>query len=161
MKKNKEKKICFICSSGGHFSELYKLKNIANQYNSFLVVENTENIQQDFCKKIFYTKEINRKEKFFLIRFILLFFKELFIFIKERPTHIVSTGALCGYPMMKIAKFFKKKIIYIESYARVYDLSVTGKRCLNIADLFIVQWPELQKKYPQTKYVGSLFGDKL
>lgn len=154
----KKKKICFICSSGGHFSELNKLEDIAKKYNSFLVIERTENFESDFCKKIYFTREINRREKLFIFQFLFLFLKELWIFIKERPNFIITTGALCSYPMAKIAKFFKKKIIYIESYARVYDLSETGKRMYKFADLFLVQWPELLKKYPKAKYYGDLFG---
>lgn len=158
----KKKKICFICSSGGHFSELNKLRITATKFDSFLVIEKTQNFESDFCKRIYFTKEINRNEKLFLFRFLFLCIKEFLIFIKERPTHIITTGALCSYPMAKMAKIFKKKIIYIESYARVYDLSETGKRIYKFADLFLVQWPDLIKKYPKAIFVGSFFrGDNL
>lgn len=155
-----KRKICFICSSGGHFAELNRLKKIADSYDSFLVTEKVENFKTDFCEKKYFTREINRKEKLFLFHFIALCFKELFIFIKERPDYIITTGALCAFPMAKIAKLFHKKIIYIESYARVYDLSVTGKKLYNSADLFLVQWPELVEKYPKAKYVDNVFGEE-
>lgn len=157
----KKKKICFISSSGGHFSELNKLKKITEKYDSFLVVEKVENFSTDFCERKYFLREINRQEKFFLFHFISLCFKELRIFLKEKPDYIITTGALCAYPMAKIAKLFNKKVIYIESYARVYDISLTGKKLYNLADLFLVQWPDLVEQYPKAKYYGALFDGEM
>lgn len=154
---NKKKKICFICSSGGHFSEMTRLKNVASKFDNFLVTEKTENFNSDFSNKFYFVREINRREKFFILHIFGLFIKEFFIFIREKPDVIISTGALCSVPMIKIGKIFKRKIIYIESYARVNDLSLTGKQVYKNADLFLVQWPELVYKYPKAIYLGSLF----
>ena len=158
MSKSK-RKICFICSSGGHFSELSKLKTVAEGYDSFLVVEKTEGFKTDFCKKQYFLSVINRKEFFFILHFLWMLVLELLIFFRERPDYIITTGALCSYPMARIAHFFRKKVIYIESYARIYDLSNTGHRMYRFADCFIVQWPELLEKYPKAEYHGDLFGE--
>lgn len=48
------------------------------------------------------------------------------------------------------------KIVYIESLARVSGLSVSGWLLLPIANRFIVQWPQLQKRFPSTEYYGIL-----
>ena len=154
----KKTKICFICSSGGHHSELKNMVPLKEKYDSFLITEKVENFRTNLSDKVYFVKEINRKEKLFLVKFAFMAFKQLFIFLKERPTHIVTTGALCAYPLIRIAKLFKKKVIYIESYARVYDLSLTGKKVYNHADLFLVQWPELAEKYEKAIYVGSFYG---
>lgn len=161
MKKKKQPKICFISSSGGHFSELNKLKSIADENNSFLVVEKTKNFSTDFCKKVYYIPETNRKEWFFIIRFLFLCIREFFIFIKERPDIVLTAGALASFPMAKFAKMFRKKVIYIESYARVNELSLTGKKMYGIADLFLVQWPQLADKYEKAEYHGSIFGGEV
>ncbi len=155
----KKQKICFIASSGGHFAELRNLKPLTERYDCFLVTEWVENFQSSFCEKKYFVKEINRKVKFFLFRMLWLFLRELFIFIKQRPSVVISTGALCAYPMLRIAKFFRKKVIYIESYARIDDLSTTGKKIYNHCDLFLVQWEELKEKYPKAEYVGAFFGE--
>ena len=131
---------------------------LKDKYDSFLITEKVENFRTNLSDKVYFVKEINRKEKLFLVKFAFMAFKQLFIFLKERPTHIVTTGALCAYPLIRIAKLFKKKVIYIESYARVYDLSLTGKKVYNHADLFLVQWPELAEKYEKAIYVGSFYG---
>ncbi|WP_191976308.1 hypothetical protein [Limosilactobacillus reuteri] len=51
----------------------------------------------------------------------------------------------------------KKKVIYIESFARITTPSLTGKILYHFADLFIVQWKELLKVYPKAKYFGGIF----
>jgi beta-1,4-N-acetylglucosaminyltransferase len=52
----------------------------------------------------------------------------------------------------------KCKIIFVESICRVKTLSLTGQILyrLRIANSFIVQWPELQTKYPNAIYMGRL-----
>ncbi|KZK42839.1 hypothetical protein AM2_2498 [Lactococcus cremoris] len=51
----------------------------------------------------------------------------------------------------------RAKVIFIESYARTETLSLTGKLVYRLSDLFIVQWPDLSKKYSKAKYYGELF----
>lgn len=48
------------------------------------------------------------------------------------------------------------KIIFCESFARVQHLSLTGKLLYWLADEFVVQWPQLQAKYPKTTYLGVI-----
>lgn len=44
----------------------------------------------------------------------------------------------------------------MESFARVTALSLSGRILIWIADRFLVQWPELAKRYPKVEYVGIL-----
>ena len=39
MGSGKEKKVCFIASSGGHWEELMCLKSVAQKYDAFYVTE--------------------------------------------------------------------------------------------------------------------------
>ena len=50
-----------------------------------------------------------------------------------------------------------KKVIYIESFARVDEPSLTGKLMYHVADLFIVQWKEMMEFYPNAVYGGGIF----
>lgn len=47
-------------------------------------------------------------------------------------------------------------IVYVESFCRVDDISVTGKLLYPIADRFIVQWDKLAEKYSRAEYLGDL-----
>lgn len=52
----------------------------------------------------------------------------------------------------------RARIVFVESVCRVNSLSLSGKIFyhLRLTDDFIVQWPELKKKYPRSIYLGRL-----
>lgn len=155
--KKKKKKICFVSSSGGHLEEISRLKDIEKKYDNFLITEKNSFSQVNFSKKQYYLPQTNRKEILFIFKFIFSFIKSFFIFIKEKPNVIISTGALSSYPMCIIGKLFKKKVIYIESFARCDKPSLTGKLLYKKADLFIVQWEEMLEFYPDAIFGGGIF----
>ena len=51
------------------------------------------------------------------------------------------------------------RIVYVESIARVASLSLSGKILYHarMADAFFVQWPDLQRRFPRSRYKGRLF----
>lgn len=150
-------KICFVSSSGGHWEELMCLHELGEKYNSIYVTEKGGQAEATKQSKLYTIQQINRYEKKFYFHFIKLFFVALKILCYEKPDLIITTGALIAYPFCLIAKLMKKKVIYIESFARVKDRSLTGKLVYPFADLFLVQWEDLLELYPKAKYVGGIF----
>ncbi len=156
--KNKKKKICLIASSGGHFEQLLMLRKLSDEFDTFITTEKTQYNKKD--KKInHYLIQVNRKESLFLIKMILNLFKSMYIFCIERPDIIVSTGVLATIPMLYIGHIFNKKVIYIESFAKINSPTQTGKLIYKnkIADRFYVQWPEMLKIYPDAIYIGGIY----
>ncbi len=152
-----KKKICFVASSGGHLEEISRLKRVESSYESFLVTEKSDFEVKNFCEKKYYTYQINRRELLFLPKFLWLFIKAWRIFRKEKPDYVITTGALVAYPFCILAKWKKKKVIYIESFARVNHASLTGKLLYKHADLFIVQWEDMLEHYPKSVLGGGIF----
>ena len=150
-------KVCFVASSGGHWEELMCLKEIVEENDSFFVTEKGGQSEDAKMNNIYTLPQINRHEKKFLFHFIKMFFEAFKILSKEKPQVVITTGALIAYPFCVVAKLRKIKIIYIESFARVNNRSLTGRLVYPIADLFLVQWESLLKCYPKAKYVGGIF----
>lgn len=150
-------KLCFIASSGGHWEELMCLKKIAYENETFYVTEAGGQANDSKLKNIYLLPQINRHEKGFIIHFTRLFIKAFQIIKNEKPNALVTTGALIAFPFCVFAKLFGIKIIYIESFARVYKKSLTGKLVYPIADLFLVQWESLLKLYPGSRFAGGIF----
>ena len=150
-------KICFAASSGGHFEEIAQLKKIKEGNKAFLVTEKGGRSGEELCDDVYYVPQINRREMFFLFKFIKLFSLARSILRYEKPDCIISTGALATCPLCIVGKMMGIKIIYIESFARVTSPSLTGRLMYRIADLFIVQWKELLDVYPLATYAGSVF----
>lgn len=153
----KTKKICFAASSGGHFEQILMLKPLMEKYDSFLITEKTTYKAEVENVKLYYLHQVNRKEWKFPIEMIGNSFKSLFIFIKERPDVVITTGVLAIIPMCLLAKVFHKKLIYIESFAKVTSPTETGKLMYKFADQFYVQWPQMKDIYPNAIYLGGIY----
>lgn len=157
MGKNKEKKICFAASSGGHFEQLLMLKPLMERYASFIVTEKTKYVTGVKGVKNYYLKQVNRREKTFGLKLIANAFISLGIIIRERPDIIICTGVLAMIPLCLLAKLFRKKLIYIESFAKVTSPTESGKLLYKFADQFYVQWESMKEIYPNAIYVGGIY----
>lgn len=146
-----------MSSSGGHWEELMCLRQIADKYDSFFVTEKGGQADDSNIRRLYTFSQINRHEKSFIFKFIALFIFSWKVMRLEKPDVLITTGALLAFPFCLIAKRTGCKIIYIESFARVYNSSLTGKLAYRIADLFLVQWESMLKVYPNAKYVGGIF----
>lgn len=154
----KEKvKVCFAASSGGHYEQLLMLKPLMEKYESFVITEETQYKTQIKNKKMYYLKQVNRKEKTFLFHMVVNTMKSLKIFHKEKPDVVICTGVLAMIPICLIAKLRGKKLIYIESFAKVTSGTMSGKLLYKFADQFYVQWEQMLKIYPKAIYIGGIY----
>lgn len=153
----KGKKICFAASSGGHFEQLLMLKPMMQKYDSFIMTEKTQYSASDKSQKTYYLSQVNRKEKLWPFKLLAGTFKSLVIFIKEKPDIVICTGVLAMIPMCLLAKLFKKKLIYIESFAKVTSPTISGKLLYKYADRFYVQWDSMKNIYPNAICLGGIY----
>ncbi|MDU5107833.1 PssD/Cps14F family polysaccharide biosynthesis glycosyltransferase [Clostridium sp.] len=151
------KKICFIASTGGHLDQLMKLKPIMEKHNSFIVTERTKYKLINSTNKVYYLYQVNRFERTWIIKMMVNTIISLYIFLIKRPDIVISTGALATIPMCIISKIFMKKLIFIESFAKINSPTLTGKLLYRFADEFYVQWEEMLKIYPKAIFKGGIY----
>lgn len=156
-KTGKRLKICFAASSGGHYEQLLMLKPLMIKYDSFIVTEETIYKAEVKGQKTYYLSQVNRKEKTFIPRMIINSARSLKIFFTEKPDVVICTGVLATIPMCLLAKLMGKKLIYIESFAKVTSPTETGKLMYKFADQFYVQWESMLKVYPKAIYLGGIY----
>lgn len=158
------KKVMFISSTGGHLTELLRLKKMFDKYDYHIVTEKTKSdlsLRDKYKNRVSflvygsYTTTLHK----FVYPFKLLFntIKSLFIYLKVRPEYIVSTGAHTAGPMCLIGHLLGSKIIFIETFANSSSRSKTGTLVYKFADLFIVQWESMLELYPNAVYGGWIF----
>ena len=153
-----DKKVCLIASSGGHLEQIKQLNKVIERYNCVFVTNNNISTKKMKEKK-YLVKDLYRGNLKILklISIIIMFFEQLCIFIKENPDVIITTGAGIAIPMCMIGHWTKRKVIYIESFARMNTVNKSGKFIYKFADKFIVQWKELKKEYPDAIYGGWIY----
>ena len=156
-------RIGIISSSGGHLTEALSIIEAFREHDVFLIAHGfpiVKGIQLIGVKRIYHLKIILGYSSWIAVVLTALvnLFQVIRIFLIEKPSILFSTGAEIAIPIFYIGKvFFKTKLVFLESLARVNDLSYTGKFLYPIADLFLVQWSELLKKAgPKAVYRGKL-----
>lgn len=153
------KKVMFICSVGGHLTQMLEFKPLFKDYDYVLVTEKNE-VTMDMKSKynMAYLKYGSRFYKFKYIGVVFInFFKSIYLFFKYKPDCIVSTGAHTAVLMCYLGFIFRKKIIFIESYAKRNSKTLAGKLVYPIASEFVVQWESMLKLYPKAKYFGGIY----
>jgi len=144
-------KILFCSSSGGHYWNILHLKKLADKYPSFVVTEKTDFCEDKICDKKYLLPMLNRRTFSSYLKIPYVFMKSIFILIKEKPTHIISSGAFAVFFLLLLGKMMGKEIIFLETYARVNSPSFVGKLTYRFANLFLVQYQSMQKVYPKAK----------
>ena len=155
------KKVIFISSTGGHLSELMQLQSIFNKYDYHIITEKNDTnlkLKDKYGDRISYLVYGARNYMLsYMFKFPYNIIKSFFLYLKIRPDVVVTTGAHTAVPMCYIAKLFKKKVIFIETFARVESKSMSGKMINKIADVFLVQHEEMLKVYDNAVYEGELY----
>lgn len=155
--RNKIKKVCFAASSGGHYEQLMMLKPIMEKYDSFVITEKTLYDVETKGEKIYFIRQVNRREKSLIAKMLINAAKSIRIYLSEKPDIVICTGVLAMIPMCLIAKMAGKKLIFIESFAKVTTGTQTGKFLYKYADQFYVQWESMLKIYPKAIYLGGIY----
>ena len=153
-----KKKICLVSSCGGHFMELMQLLPAVKEQDFYIVTE--KNIaSKAIVEKYrhYYLVQQERKSLSFLFKFAYNIIASFLYLIKENPSIIITTGAGASYPTCKLGKMLGKKVIYVESFAKLDDKSVTGEMIYPFADYFFVQWEEMKRVYPNAIYHGTVY----
>ena len=147
-------RICLAASAGGHLTQLLKLSKSWQNYETVCVTTSDvvkEKLQQ--YGKAYTVGECNRQHSLPVIKALLRCIRIVF---REKPNVVISTGAAVGFIVCLLGKLLGAKVIWIDSITNVKRISLSGMMIRHIADLFLVQWPELASQYKSVEYVGAV-----
>lgn len=175
-------KTMVVLGSGGHTSEMISLlggMDINNYTPRTYVVASGDSMSIDKITK--FEKKVNKDSKVDLrmvprarqvkqsyvtsvFTTLCAVLYSLPIVFKTRPELILCNGPgtcipICFWAyLLKFVWIKDVKIVYVESICRVERLSLSGLMLYYsyAADYVLVQWLELQKLYPRTRYLGRI-----
>ena len=151
------KKLCYVCSSGGHWEEALLLQCKLDSIPSLTVTEHEHGIPETSRGSVYTFHPLRRTDPLLMLRIPGVFFRSLVLLRREKVSHVAAFGALLCLPVCLAAKCLRIPVLYVESIARVEDLSLTGKLIYPLADRFVVQWEELLERYPKATYRGQVY----
>ncbi|MDF2885276.1 MAG: Oligosaccharide biosynthesis protein Alg14-like protein [Clostridiaceae bacterium] len=146
-------KLCLVSSSGGHWEQLQRLQPLIEKFDGFYVSEKT----MFSCNAKYLMKQTDLKDKWMIPKMLYNLMKTILIWYTEKPDFVITTGTMVAYPFYLLARIYKKKFIYIETFSRIYDGTKAGKIMYKHSDLFIIQWETLRNIYPKAVYGGSIY----
>jgi UDP-N-acetylglucosamine:LPS N-acetylglucosamine transferase len=145
-------KVLAIASGGGHWVQLLRLRP-AFEGCDVVFATAKEGYRSDVGEGEFRViLDANRSDKIKLLKSLWSVFT---LVRRERPDVIVSTGAAPGYFALKIGRLLGARTIWVDSIANAEELSMSGAKAGDCADLWLTQWPHLAREGGPS-YLGNV-----
>ena len=154
-----EFKLVVGASAGGHAAELTILLDSAigvwpvepSSYVTTMQIAAAGFAQRS--KPVYVIGECDRRKP---LQIVAVLFRAFKLAARLRPDAVVTTGSMPLALFCIWAKLFGAKIVWIDSVAQCDEMSASGKLMRRIADLCLVQWPDLAAQLSGVEYVGEV-----
>lgn len=147
-------KVLFVCSSGGHLAQLYRLRPWWQRHDrvwvTFPGAQAESLLRGERVMPAHYPTTRNIPNALRNLRLAVRVLRS------ERPDLVVSDGAGVAFPFFVIARAFGVRTVYLEVYDRISRSTLTGRLCYPFTDLFLLQWQEQKANYPRGEVIGCL-----
>jgi UDP-N-acetylglucosamine transferase subunit ALG13 len=153
-KNQKRINIALVCTCGGHYEQMTNLSDFYQQYDHFWITnKNKQTEGQLKTDRAYFIKMAHFKKPWLYLAQVPPVMK---IFVRERPTHIVSTGSgrTALVPFL-FARLLGIKFIYIDTFSRVNGHSKFGSFLLKTGNKIYAQWKDSINK--KAVYIGPIF----
>ena len=94
-------------------------------------------------------------------RNVINLFRNLFLAVRVvrrvRPLAVVTTGAGLAVPFALVARLLGCRVVYVETLARIDGPSLSLRLSRPFVSRTYVQWPELERALPQSRFCGTVF----
>jgi UDP-N-acetylglucosamine:LPS N-acetylglucosamine transferase len=147
-------RVLLACSTGGHLSQLEALRPWWSEHERHWITFDKPDARSLLAgEAISWAHHPTTRNIPNLIRNFGVAWRALHRF---RPEVVVSTGAAVAVPVFYLAWLMGIRTVYVEVYDRIDTATLTGRLCRPVSNLFLVQWTEQLKLYPNAVMIGQL-----
>jgi beta-1,4-N-acetylglucosaminyltransferase len=147
-------RITFVCSSGGHLVQLYRLRPWWAKHERSWVTFRTPDAESLLAEEeVAWAHHPTTRNVPNLLRNLRLAWRLL---RRDRPDVVVSNGAGVAFPFFAVARVLGIKTVYVEVYDRIELPTMTGRLCYPLSSLFLLQWEEQKRFYPRGRVIGHV-----
>lgn len=141
-----------MASRGGHWEQMMLLSPAFEGMNVFYVTTDKELLLEAGIANGTVVVDCNRNKP---LQTLHCFLQCLKIVISHRPDSVVSTGAAPGLLCLILGRLIGAQAIWVDSFANVEQLSMSGRLAKYIANIWMTQWQHCSgEKGPL--YAGAL-----
>jgi len=160
-----KKTLLIVLGEGGHTNQMLRLVDkLGNRYNYEYLIASHDKLSEKKIKikgkifKIMSPRKMIDKSLFItFLKFIPSSIQLFLTLLRSKSKAVISAGPALAIHTSWMSKYlFRKKVIFLESWSRVYSKSMAGKLIAPYADLTFIQWKEQRKNYPKALYRGRL-----
>lgn len=147
-------RVALVGSSGGHLAQLLAVREAWSAHDRFWVTFRTPDAESALVgERVYWCYHPTNRNIRNLIRNTVL---ALRILSRERPSHILSTGAAVAVPFFWLGRLRRARTLYLEVFDRIDSATLTGRLVRPVTDHFLVQWPEQLAVYPDAEVIGPV-----
>jgi len=139
---SRSRKVLAIASAGGHWVQMRLLADAAFGGYDVIFVSTVPSLSESVPGHKFYAvRDVTRRNP---VRALLTLAQLTRIIFRERPSVVITTGALPGLLGLILAKTIGgARTVWIDSIANCEEMSSSGRQARRFADRWLTQWPEL------------------
>jgi beta-1,4-N-acetylglucosaminyltransferase len=147
-------RVLLVCSPGGHLQQMLTLAPAWRELEHRWVTLRAPDTEYELAdERVTYGHGPTNRSLTKLVRNVGLARRVLREF---DPDVVLSTGAALAVPFLIGARLQGRRTVYVESFTRVNDLSLSGRIVYPFADAVFAQWASLQRRRPRARHVGSV-----
>jgi beta-1,4-N-acetylglucosaminyltransferase len=112
--------------------------------------------------RVYRNREV--KQSWFTTVFTTLWslIQALYVMCRNRPQLLLVNGpgttvslCYCAF-LLRVLGLTDTTIVFVESFCRTREASLTARLVYPVSDRFIVPWPDLLEKFPRAEYLGHI-----
>lgn len=147
-------RVLFVCSSGGHLAQLYRLRDWwTGHERAWVTFDKPDAASRLAGERMWCAYHPTTRNAISLLRNLALAVRVLRSY---RPEVVISNGAGVALPFFVMAWVLRVPTVYLEVYDRIDSPTLTGRLCRPFTTMFCVQWPEQQAFYRGSVVVGAI-----
>jgi UDP-N-acetylglucosamine:LPS N-acetylglucosamine transferase len=149
------REVLLVASNGGHLLQLLQLADLwPAATRHWVTFEKSDAVSLLAGERTTWAHHPTNRNVLNLLR---NFGLALGLVRRSKIQAIVTTGAGVAVPFVIVGRVLGINVVYIESMARITSPSLTGRLVYPFADVFIVQWPGLQRFFKRARLFGTVF----
>jgi UDP-N-acetylglucosamine:LPS N-acetylglucosamine transferase len=150
--------LLLVCSTGGHLLQLVALREVWQDIPRAWVTFDKSDARSLLAEElVLYAHGPTNRNIPNLLRNLRLAVR----LVRElRPRVVLTTGAGVAVPFVWIGRLFGARAVYVESFTRIEQPSLSLRLIAPFADRVYAQWPELRAEVPKARSLGSVFVDR-
>jgi UDP-N-acetylglucosamine:LPS N-acetylglucosamine transferase len=149
--------LMLVCSSGGHLLQMVGLREAwCHDERMWVTFDKADARSLLRDERVEYAHGPTNRNIPNLLRNVRLAWR---LVRRERPRAVITTGAGVAVPFAWTARMLRIPVVYVESFTRIYGLSLSARLIAPAAERIYVHWPELAATSPRLHFAGNLFAE--